>query len=195
MQMTPIPEPEKKSALKAPFKRRHWLILIGVMALSVVFALSYWARFESYSVCLQCALQQKTIAWEIPFFHRSLYESSQVTSNRLSEVIQMHGLALRHEHDWQLVFGSGNGSTMVFGTSRAVASAMTSARTGDFLDEMMLYAGEAETREWLSAFQNADRAEWCRCIAEAMQGRTFSGAEEFKLWLAQTEDANRHFQR
>jgi|GEM_PF-2286942 len=193
--MTPIFEPEKKSALKAPFKRRHWLILIGVMMLSVLSALIYSARFESYSVCLQCALQQKTVAWEIPFFHRSLYESSQVTANRLSEVIQIHGFSLRHEHDWQFVFGSGNGSTMVFGSSRAVASAMTSACTGDFLDEMMLYTGESETREWLAAFQNADRAEWCRCIAEAMTGRTFSGAEEFKLWLARTEDENRHFRR
>lgn len=188
-------ETETKSLAKYPLKRRHWLALVGFMSLSVVCGLIYWARFETYSVCLECALKQRTLAWEIPFIHQTVFESNEVISNRLSEVIQSHGLARQHEHDWQFIFGSGNGSPMVFGTARSIASAMTSDRTGDFLEKVMLYTGKDETHEWLSAFQNESRAEWCRCIAESMNGRVFSNADDFKLWLAQTEEANRGFVR
>lgn len=181
--------------MKSPFKLRHWIAVIAFMFLSVATGLAYWARFESYSVCVECALKKESVAWEIPFVHKKMFETSQVVSNRLSEVIRIHDLSSQHEHNWQFVFGSGNGSSMVFGTTRSIASAMTSASTGDFLDVMMVHAGKGESLEWLDSFRNEDRAEWCRCIAESMNGVTFSSSDDFRQWLSKTEEANRHFFR
>lgn len=184
---------ETESKINFQLKRRHWFGVVGLLLLSITAGLFYWARFETYSVCYHCAMKRDAVIWEIPFVHSKIFEDAEIMSSPLSDVILEHELTGEHEHDWKFVFGTGNGSPMVFGTSRSVASAMTSSKSGEFLDLVMTHSGRTEARKWLAGFRDTDRAEWCRCIAEAIEGKTFSHSEEFKNWLAETMVANQDF--
>lgn len=181
--------------LNFQLKRRHWLGMAGILVFTTVVGLFYWARFETYSVCYHCALKREAVVWEVPFIHKKIFETAEVYSTTLSDVILAHELMDEHEHDWKFVFGSGNGSPLVFGTSRGVASVMTSSKAGEFLDLVMQYSGRTEARRWLAGYRDFDRAEWCRCIAEAAHGLSFAHTDDFESWLAKTMADNEGFWR
>lgn len=185
--------PETDSGLKAQFKLRHWLAVIVLLLFTITGPLLYWARFQSYSICFDCAQIRDSIAWEIPFVHRKLFETVETNSTRLAEIIETNELVGQHEHDWKFVFGSGNGSPMVFGISQSISSAMISTGTGNFLEALIRHGEPQEAREWLAGLRDAKQAEWSRCIAERLGGRTFATAEDFRSWVALTEEENRHF--
>jgi hypothetical protein len=186
-------ETEKPSILKRRVRRLHWVWMSCMLVLTSVAALFYWARFESYSFCYECALRKETVVWELPFSHRKLFETSEIYVSDLSEAIVSYELVDDHEHDWKFAFGSGHGSPLVFGTSRSVVSAMTSTNAGDFLGLVMIHQGRVEARKWLSGFRDNERAEWCRCIIESVSGQSFSGPSEFETKLAEVVAANEDF--
>ena len=190
----PESHPEIRN-MNPPLKRRHWIWMSGALALAVVAVLFYWARFETYSFCYHCALKKESVVWEVPFIHKAIYESSKYRESNLSQTIATYELVRDHDHDWQFMFGSGNGSPLVFGASRSIASAMTSTNSGDFLNSVMLHQGRVEARKWLAGFRDDDRAEWCRCIVEALSHQTFTGPADFEDKLEATMVQYQHFWR
>jgi hypothetical protein len=191
-----MPEvPPDPRTLNPHLKRRHWVWMVGILVLTTVVALFYWARFETYSFCYHCALKKESVVWEVPFVHRAIYETSRYFESNLSQTIATYELADEHEHDWMFVFGSGNGSPLVFGTSRSIASVMTANKAGDFLNSVMLHQGRIEARKWLAGFRDDDRAEWCRCIVEGLSDEIFMDPADFERKLSETMEKNQYFRR
>ncbi|HAV62509.1 MAG TPA: hypothetical protein DCY13_09115 [Verrucomicrobiales bacterium] len=183
----------RQSWLRRPLCVRHWVWLSAGMLGIIAMGLAYYARFESFEICTNCGRQRQVVNWEVPFVHRTMVQFFEVHETALSHVLLQLELQVDHEHSWQHVFGSGNGSPLVFGTSRPIASVFSAPASAAFLQEVARHEGRSVAAAWFADFSNPARAEYCRSVAELMLNQQFADRDAFRAWLERTESDQRHF--
>ena len=194
--MNPDPQPPPVEAAPDGLRSRRvprfvWFILGTLAVLSMLVSGVLAGRYDSWSLCPDCARTQLQTDWQIPFTHHTYYCSSIALDSPLSRVLDREHLLAGHEHRWFLVWGRGNGYPIVIGEGNELAGALVTPAAGQFVASLAEHTDPDTVRRWLRRMIDPASSRNCQYISRECAARVFASREQFRDWLQRKEERSR----
>ena len=156
-------------------------IAIGV---ALVFALGavLFSTFSSISVCSRCGSTRSSLEFQIPLTSLSYYRRFTIEDTEMCRMARE--LVGSHEHQWELIHGSGNGVACEIGMGGDILNNVRSAEVISFVSCTYRFRGRQEARDWLSTAldHKTARALQSWLLVQQFPEKGFDSPNEYEKW-------------
>jgi len=139
--------------MKLKSKTISWLLLISIILIVVALMApmiisAYPFQYEEYFVCTKCAMERMVINQQLPMIEITLFAKSCLEHTPLSRVLYDSDLVEKHQHEWRLGHGTGNGVLCALGRASNVWARARSESVAAFAHNMVDYSAPEVAQEW-----------------------------------------------